>query len=364
MQNDIKYWLALNNFSKFGPVRFKRIKNYFSSMKEAYQANIEDLKHAGIEEKIAQEFITARIDINPEQLLEKMEREKINIITINDQFYPKLLKEIYDPPPLLYYRGQIENLNQFNLAVVGPRKYSSYGQQVTSKLVGDLTQNNITIVSGLALGIDTLAHNTTLDSGGKTIAVLGSGLDQQSIYPSSNRYLANKIVESGGIIFSEFPLGALPMKHHFPQRNRTIAGLCLATLVIEASEKSGALITARHALEQNREVFAVPGSIFAINSIGTNNLIKLGAKVVSTVSDIIETLDLTQVAEYIDNKKIIPESIEEESILSYLNHEPTHIDELIKLTKLDTSVINSTLTIMEMKGMIKNLGGTQYVISK
>ncbi len=364
MQNDIKYWLALNNFSKFGPVRFKRIKNYFSSMKEAYQANIGELKHAGIEEKIAQEFITARIDINPEQLLEKMEREKINIITINDQFYPKLLKEIYDPPPLLYYRGQIENLNQFNLAVVGSRKYSSYGQQVTSKLVGDLTQNNITIVSGLALGIDTLAHNTTLDSGGKTIAVLGSGLDQQSIYPSSNRYLANKIVESGGIVFSEFPLSALPMKHHFPQRNRIIAGLCLATLVIEASEKSGALITARYALEQNREVFAVPGSIFAVNSIGTNNLIKLGAKVVSTVSDIIETLDLTQVAEYIDNKKIIPESTEEESILLHLSHEPIHIDELIKLTKFDASVINSTLTIMEMKGMIKNLGGTQYVISR
>ncbi len=364
MQNDTKYWLALNSFPKFGPVRFKKIKNYFPSLKDAYWATAEELQRAGLEEKMAQEFTAVKMSINPDKLLEEMEQEKIKIITIDDQLYPKLLKEIYAPPPLLYYRGQIKNLDQFNLAVVGSRKYSNYGQQVTEKIVSDLARNDITIVSGLALGIDTLAHATALETNGKTIAVLGSGLDKQSIYPSANRYLANKIVESDGIVFSEFPLGALPMKHHFPQRNRTIAGLCLATLVVEASEKSGALITARYALEQNREIFAVPGSIFSVNSIGANNLIKLGAKVVSEAQDIIEALDLTQVAEYIDNKKIIPESVEEELILSQLNHEPMHIDELIKLTKLNTSVINSALTIMEMKGMVKNLGGTQYVVSR
>lgn len=364
MTNEIKYWLAFNNFPKFGPVRFKKIKTHFSSLEQAYGANSKELERAGIEEKIAQEFVAARVNINPDQLLEKMEKENINIITINDKLYPELLKEIYDPPPLLYYRGQIENLNRFNLAVVGPRKYSAYGQQVTDKLVCDLARNNITIVSGLALGIDTLAHSAALDAGGETIAVLGSGLDQQSIYPSSNRYLANKIVGSGGLVFSEFPLGALPMKHHFPQRNRTIAGLCLATLVVEASEKSGALITARYALEQNREIFAVPGNIFSANSAGSNYLIKLGAKVATEAKDIIEALDLAQVAEYIDNKKIISESTEEELILSHLSDGPIYVDELIKLTKLDASVINSTLTIMEMKGMIKNLGGTQYAMSK
>jgi DNA processing protein len=212
----------------------------------------------------------------------------------------------------------------------------------------------------MALGIDTLAHNAALNANGKTVAVIGSGLDKKSIYPSSNRYLAEKIIDAGGMVFSEFALGALPMKHHFPQRNRTIAGICLATLVVEAGEKSGALITARCALEQNREVFAVPGSIFSATSIGTNNLIRLGAKVATDANDIIEALDLAQATEYIDNKKILPESAEEKLIIEHLNREPMYIEELIKLTKLDASVINSTLTIMEMKGMIKNLGGAQY----
>lgn len=362
--NDLKYWLALSQFYKFGPIKFKKLKNYFSNIENAYKATIKDYIHAGIEEKIAEEFIIFKHKVEPEKLLENLNKEKLKALTIEDPAYPKLLKQIYDPPFILYYRGDLEALNGFLLAVVGARKYSPYGAQATEKLTRELSLNNLTITSGLALGIDTLAHSAAIEAGGKTVAVLGSGLDQQNIYPSQNRYLADKIQTHGGLILSEYPIGTMPLKHHFPQRNRIISGLSNATLVVEAAEKSGALITAFHALEQNREVFAVPGSIYSGSSEGTNRLIAMGAKLVTNAKDIIETLNLAEAASYIENKKVIPDTNEEKIILAGLSYEPIHIDELKQLTKLDTSIINSTLTIMEMKGMVKNLGGMQYVIAR
>ena len=364
MLDDLKYWVALNNFSKFGPVKFKKIRRYFANLKDAWTASLTELRQAGLEEKIAEEFIAARLKINPDELMEKIHRQDIKLITCEDKNYPKLLAQIYDPPPLLYYRGQLELADEFALAVVGSRKYTSYGRQAIERLVKNLADNNLTIISGLALGIDALAHEAALAAQGRTIAVLGSGLDRENIYPSQNRYLADKIIASGGAILSEFPLGALPLKHHFPQRNRLISGLSLAVLIIEAGEKSGSLITASHALEQNREVFALPGSIFSPYSVGTNRLIKLGARLVTDANDIIEALNLTQVASFINNKKIIPESVEEEKILKVLDFEPRHVNELIRLTKLDTSIINSTLVVMEMKGLVKNLGNMQYVLAR
>jgi len=362
--NDLKYWVALNNFNKFGPVRFKKLSKYFPDLESAFKASLSELIHSGIENNIAEEFMAVRPEIVPDKLMEKLNNEAIKVVIIDDQAYPKLLKQIYDPPPLLYYRGNLSQQDEFALAVVGSRKYSGYGQQVTEQIVKGLVKNNLTIVSGLALGIDSISHLAALSAKGRTIAVLGSGLDRQNIYPSQNRYLADKVVASGGVIFSEFPLGTLPLKHHFPQRNRLISGLSLATLIIEAGEKSGSLITAAHALEQNREVFAVPGNIYSPLSVGSNNLIKLGAKVAISADDIIEALNLVRVASFIESKTIMPESAEEEKILTILNHEPRHIDELVRLTKLDTAIINSTLTIMEMKGMVKNLGGMQYVLAR
>ncbi len=365
---ELKYWIGLNHFPKFGPARFKKIIKYFSrtdlNLKNAFTASLKEFKNAGIEENIAAEFISARVKINLEQIIADLDKENIKIATINSKIYPKLLKEIYNPPPLLYYKGKLDLNDEFRLAVVGTRKCTGYGQQATERIVRDLAQNKLTIVSGLALGIDTLAHLTALDMGGKTIAVLGSGLDRQSLYPSANRYLADKIIGSNGGVISEFPPGTQPLRHNFPQRNRVISGLSLGTLVVEAGEKSGALITAMHSLEQNREVFAVPGNIFSPASVGPNKLIKMGAKPTTAAQDIIETLDLAQITAYIDNKKIIPESAQEEKIIAQLSHEPIHIDEVVRLTKLDTSTINSTLTIMEMKGMVKNLGGMQYVLAR
>lgn len=359
--NNTKYLAALSHFPKFGPVRLKKIINFFPDPQNAFQATVTELKQAGLEENIALEFISARSGINPEKIAEQMARENISLLTLADKNYPRLLKEIYNPPQIIYYKGEFETPDELTLAVVGTRKFTNYGKQATESIVRELIRNNLIIVSGLAFGIDTLAHSTVVEEKGRTIAVLGTGIDKQSIYPSTNRYLAEKIVAEGGVVLSEFPLGTPPLKHHFPQRNRIISGLSLGTLVIEAGEKSGALITADIALEQNREVFAVPGNIYSPVSLGPNKLIKLGAKPITSAEEIIEALNLTQIKTYINNKQILPENPIEEKIIAILSHEPKHINEIVREAQLDTATTNSTLVIMEMKGMVKNLGGMQYV---
>ena len=362
--NDLKYWVALNYFQKFGFIRFNKLKKYFPDLEKAFKAPYQELIKAGIEANIAEEFTIKRNEIVPDKIMAELEKEKISILTIDDIRYSRLLKEIYNPPWLLYCKGNIEINDDFTLGVVGTRKHSAYGQQVTENMTRDLVNNNLTIVSGMALGIDSIAHETAIKNGGKTIAVLGTGLDRQSIYPSSNRYLFDQIILSGGGVVSEFPPGTQPLRYIFPLRNRIISGLSLGILVVEAGEKSGALITSNLALEHNREVFAVPGSIYSESSKGPNKIIKLGAQAVTSATDIVEALNLKQATSYIESKKIIPDSPEEEKILEYLSHEPLHVDDLIRLTKLDTSTINSTLTIMEMKGAARNLGGMRYVLAR
>jgi len=362
-QKELKYWIAFSQFTKIGALRFKKLYDRFPSLEVAWQATARDLIRIGLEPKLAEEIIVQRSEINPDFELEKLERENIKVITIKDKNYPKLLKEIYDPPALLYYKGNLKT-EKFAVGVVGTRKISQYGRQITPQIVKELALNGVTIVSGLALGIDALAHQATLEASGKTIAVLGSGLDQQNIYPADNRYLAQKIIASGGAVISEYPVGTLPLKLNFPHRNRIISGLTLGILVIEAPDESGALITAKFALEQNREVFAVPGNIYNQNSIGTNNLIKSGARLVSQASDILEELNLTQAKEFLATKEIIPGSKEEEELLKLLSREPIHIDKLIQESKLEASVVNSTLAIMEMKGQVRNLSGNNYVLAR
>lgn len=360
--NDRKYYVALNSFIKFGPIRFKKLKKHFLDMENAFKASIKELEQAGIEKNIAAEFAAARVNIDPDDLMAKIEKENIKTIIFGDEEYPDLLAQIYDPPQILFCKGGLKTEDEYAVAVVGSRKHTEYGRQATEKIIRELSRNKLTIVSGLALGIDAIAHNAALSAGGRTIAVLGCGLDKQSIYPSANRYIADKISAGHGAVISEFPLGAPPLKHHFPQRNRLVAGLSLGVLVVEAGEKSGALITAGHALEQNREVFSVPGNIFSSFSAGSNQLLKMGAKTITCARDILETLDLTQAAAFIEAKKIIPETAEEKIITGYLAEEPKHINEIVRLTKLDINIINSTLVIMEMKGMVRNIGGMRYII--
>ena len=360
MGKNLKYWIAFSLFSKIGPTRFKRLRNYFPNMREAWNASAQELKRAGLEENIVREFVGERKKIDPDFELEKVNKAGVNVATINDPVYPKLLKEIYDPPFLLYYKGNLSKEDEFSLSVVGSRKFSFYGKEVTNNIIRELALNKITIVSGLALGIDALSHQATLRAKGKTIAVLGNGLDR--VYPISNSKLADEIVSSFGALISEFPLGTPPMKHHFPQRNRIISGLSLGTLVVEAGKESGALITAKCALEQNREIFAVPGNIYSETSQGTNHLIKMGAKPITQAADILDALNLTQVATFVENKKIIPET--KEILLKFLSREPVHVDRLAELSKLNIATVNSTLTMMEMKGKTRNLGGNNYVVAR
>ncbi len=397
--NDSKYLISTNTFPKFGPIRIKKLRDYFPDSKSIFKASLGELTMAGIEKKISEEFITFRKKIVPDQLLEELHKKNIKVTKIEDDIYPKILKEIHSPPQLIYYKGKLRKEKEDNLSVVGSRKYTNYGQRVIENIIGGLVVNGLNIVSGMALGIDSIAHENCLKTKGRTIAVLGSGIDDESIYPRQNKYLAEKIIASEGALISEFCPGTLPLPHHFPQRNRIVSGLSLGTLVVEAEEKSGSLITARCAVEQNREVFAVPGSIFSPNSKGTNQLIKIGAHPISNSKEIIEALDLSYInsrkkdkvkkvnreareaplgdcearqgelqskrespgGESALGQKPITQSEEEEKILSFLSHEETYVDEIIHKTKLDSSLINSTLTIMEMKGIIKNIGGMKYI---
>lgn len=357
---DQVYWNAFNLIPKMGPVKFQKLLSRFPFLKKAWGASIKELKKCGFKPNELEEIISGRNKINPQAEWEKLEHAEINLITIRDKKYPSLLKEIYHPPALLYYKGDFNTFSDFTIAIVGTRKPSTYGREVAAEIVSAIAPAGITVISGLALGIDGIAHKTALEQKGKTIAVLGSGLDQ--IYPRFHYQLAMDIVAQGGLVISEFPFSTPPLPHHFPYRNRIIAGLSLGTVVIEAGPESGALITARYALEQNREVFAIPGSIYNKNSQGPNNLIKMGAKVVTQAQDILETLNIKRAFSFKAVQKISADSKEEELILKILSSEPIHIDQIVTESKLPAAEINSTLTLMEMKGKVRNIGGMYYVL--
>ncbi|MDP3995190.1 MAG: DNA-processing protein DprA, partial [bacterium] len=352
--HELKYWIAFTYLQNMGPAKFSKLRGAFTTMEEAWRAPMSKLAELGFTDAGIAEFLRVRNEINPDQEMEKLAKENIRAITVEDVAYPKLLKEIYYPPFLLYYRGTLPKHEDFLIAVVGSRKYSTYGRQMAQRLTAELARNGLTIVSGLALGIDGIVHETTLETNGTTIGVLGCGIEKSNIYPATNRMLGERMIEKGGCIISEFPIGTPPLRHHFPRRNRIISGLSLGTLVVEAAEKSGALITAQQALEQNREVFSVPGNATSESSVGTNNLIKQGARLVTHAEEILESLNLKSATHYLEAQKIIAESPEEEALLNHLTHEPMHVDELTRLTNLPITSINATLTIMEIKGKIKN----------
>lgn len=349
------YWIALVQFRSFGAVRMGRLMRHFESGKRAFEASALELTEAGIEPTIASQFLQTRIHIDPEALMRECDVQGVQAITLLDDIYPPLLKEIYDPPAVLFLRGALPDPARRHLAVVGSRKASEYGIRVTQEMVKPLVEAGVVIVSGLAYGIDAIAHDTTLNAKGTTIAVLGSGVDDQSVYPSSHRALASRILASGGALLSEFPLGTNPLKQNFPFRNRIIAGLCHGTLVVEAAVKSGSLITARCALETGRDVFAVPGSIHSETSQGPHNLIKLGATPVTSVQDIFG-LEAPQPIE----STYQPRGEEETAVWNRLSTMPIHIDEIIRATQLPPHKAASTLTMLEIKGAVRHHGGQFY----
>ena len=359
---DHLFFNAFNQLPQIGAVRLRKLLNFFPDLETAWRASLSELRQTGFDEALLEKILDLKTTVDPETEFEKLERLGIRMLTFRDAEFPALLAEIPNPPAILYIKGELLPRDCRGLAVVGTRKYTSYGKQVVTDLVRDLVRPSLTIISGLALGIDAIAHLAAMHYDGRTIAVLASGLD--SIHPVSNRAIAEKILSGRGAIVSELPLGMPPLKHHFPYRNRIISGLALGCVVIEAATDSGSLITARHALEQNRQVFAVPGSIYNPASAGPNNLLKMGAKPVTSVSDILEDLNLVGGEQQVLAEEILGDNEEEQKVLGFLTREPQHIDLIVKSLGLPASTVAATLTIMEMKGKIRNLGANQYVKSR
>jgi DNA processing protein len=356
--DDKRYWVGFNLVRGIGAVRLQALIDHFGDAASAWQGTPGELRAAGLGSKVIERLLEVRKDVDLDNLWDKINAQGIQILTWNDETYPPRLKDIEHPPPILYIRGEFLPEDHFAVAIVGTRKVTSYGRQVTEELSTFLAANGVTVISGLARGVDAIAHSTTLRSGGRTVAVLGCGVDR--IYPPENRGLAEQMMTRGALI-SDYPVGTAPESSNFPPRNRIISGLSLAVIVIEAGETSGALITAEFAAEQGREVFAVPGNILAPQSKGTNKLIQNGAQPLLTAQDLLQALNLTRVVEQKAARKILPVDEVEAQVLNALGNEPLHVDELRNQTGLPVEKVSAALVMMELKGMVRQVGGMQYV---
>jgi DNA processing protein len=362
MAEDIFYWLALSLTPGVGSIFIKRLLDRFKTPEAIFRAPMKELlKIEGLGEKVAREIQKGPLEKVVERELSLLKEVGGKIITLKDEDYPRRLKDIYDPPGLLYVRGELRREDELAVAIVGSRKTSPYGRGITEKIGQDLARHGVTVVSGMARGIDSVAHMGTLQGGGRTIAVLGCGVDV--IYPSENRNLFYQIIEHGAIL-SEFPMGSPPEGGHFPRRNRIISGLSIGVVIVQASAESGSLITASYALEQGREVFAVPGNIGAEGSRGTNQLIKEGAKLVESTEDILEEILPQWRREKGTTRKTetpVPDLPEEEKVLySLLGETPLHIDAIIRESQLDPGKVSSLLLNLELKGLISQWPGKYF----
>lgn len=341
-----------------GPARFRNLVEHFGDPQTVWEAPAGALRASGLSEKVVKNLIKIRASVDLQQVWGRLEAKGVNLLTWLDEGYPKRLLEVAQPPPVIYALGEFTPQDDWAVAIVGTRRVTPYGQQVTEEVASFLARNGVTVVSGLAKGVDAMAHRAALNAGGRTVSVLGSGIDE--IYPAVNRGLAKEMMESGAVV-SDYPLGTKPVAANFPPRNRIISGLARAVVIIEAGQKSGALITASFAAEQGREVFALPGNIYVPKSVGTNRLIQDGATPLLMPEDLLGVLDLAMRSEQQAARTILPSDPTEAALFAVLGHEPQHIDELTRQTDLPPSQVSSTLAMMELKGMVRQVGGMQYV---
>lgn len=348
---------ALNSIPGVGVATLRLLKSRVGSFERAWQSDISSLA-SGAFEKPIQYIMRARPALDPERQFKQLERHAIWMISEHDPSFPPQLREIPHAPILLYGKGERLDMHRTHVGIVGTRRPTIYGKEVAAAIGGGLARHGLTIVSGLAVGIDTIAHEAALAAKSPTVAVIGSGLDEPSLFPRQNILLSRRIATEGGSVISEYAPGTPPTKEHFPLRNRIIAGLCRGVCVVEARERSGALITAQLALEQNRDVFAVPGSIFSPTSQGANLLIQQGAKLVARAQDICEEWGIESLgalhpysdAHLDNNEKIMIQLLEQELT----------IDELQEKTKIDTPFLMSLLSLLELKGYIRAAGNNAY----
>ena len=353
------YLIALNTFLPFGPARTKLLLTYFKSAKKIWNLSKQELNEVGIGMKLSEKFIDHRDAFDFEDYKARLKKNSVKVVTIFEDDYPENLKDLSDAPFVLYVRGNLKAADKNAIAIVGARMMTSYGREVARKFAGELASLGVTIVSGLALGVDAEAQRAALSVGGRTIAALASGLD--IISPYTNRNLALEFIsKDGGAIVSENPLGYEPHAFDFPVRDRLISGLAKAVIVVEGRMKSGTFYTVKAAAEQGRTVFAVPGPITSPTSEAPNYLIQNGCKPVTSVKDVLEDLHMQFKVDTEAVKKVMPGDEFEAKILKILDTEPLHLDELVRITGSKTAEMSARLTIMEMKGMVINLGKGIY----
>lgn len=353
-----QYLTAVYAFNYFGPARVKLLLSYFKSAENIWKSSEGKLIEIGLSEQKVSAFGDFRKSFDIEKYFRRLQSLQIAVVTILDKDYPRNLKGLEAAPSVLYYKGNLDSLETNSVAIVGSRKMTSYGKEVTEKFSGELSNFGVTIISGLARGVDSFAHRACLAVGGRTVAVLGNGLD--SIYPPENTKLAGEIVKAKGALISEYPLGYPALPVNFAARNRIVSGLASAVIVIEGAEKSGTLLTAAHAAEQGKTVFAVPGQITSPLSAAPLYLLKNGARLATETKDILDELDMQVKVDKEKIKKVVPDSPAEAKLLEILEAEPFHLDELVRISGGKTSEISARLTIMEMKGMVKSLGKGMY----
>ena len=355
------FWIAFNRVPGVGPTRLTALLERCGDIATAWNAPLQTLQAAGLDRRSIENLLKARKQLDPEFELDKVIRSGFGVYSWDDRGYPTNLRKIPQPPPVLYVRGRLEKQDELSVAIVGTRQVSAYGREVARELGSELARHGVTVVSGLALGVDAIAHQAAVEAGGRTIAVLGSSVDQ--IYPARNRRLALQIIEQGALV-SEYALGTKPEASNFPPRNRIISGLSLAVVVVEAGRRSGALITASFAAEQARDVFAVPGSILSPGSEGCNRLIQDGAFPVTSIGDLLESLQLANVVAHQEARVSVPASPEEELVLQHISTEPQHMNEIMRAAPLGHSEVSSLLAMMELKGLVRQVGLMQYVRAK
>jgi DNA processing protein len=358
---DRHYRIALTAVRGIGPVRMRRLLSAFGGAEAAWRASPGDLRAAGLEEKVTAALVALRRSLDPETLPARLERAQTRAVVPGDPDWPARLDELPDAPLVLYLRGSLTPADERAVAIVGTRRASNYGREVTRRLAADLAAAGVTVISGLARGIDAVAHQASLAAGGRTIAVLGCGTD--IIYPSEHRQLVGEITAAGALL-SEYPPGTPPDAPNFPARNRLIAGLALGVVVAEAPARSGALLTADFALEQGRDVFAVPGSILTGGYDGCHKLIQDGAMLVTSAADILTELDLVRrEAQAAARRLPLGDNPAEQALIDLLSSEPVHIDELGRASGLAVSTLNATLTMMELKGLVRQAAPMNYVLA-
>ena len=356
MNKDLPYWVATSAISGVGTQTFNYLLKKFKRLQKFWEASEGEINKLKVDSKTRESIIEFRQKVDPKVYLEKVYEVGIKVTSLIDRDYPANLRQISDAPPVLYYKGTLIPADDLAIAVVGSRGATVYGRQVTEKLVSSLVMGGLTIVSGLARGIDSIAHRAALDSAGRTIAVLGSGVD--TIYPPENKRLAEEITQNGAVV-SEFPLGFPSVPSNFPTRNRIISGLSLGVLVTEGAVDCGSLITAGQAAEQGREVFAVPGPITSRMSEGVNKLIKEGVHPATEAADILEILDIERKQRILftkDSPLQKPKDKIQAKILKVLDGEAKHIDIISRETGLAIDKVSSALSMMELSGFVKNYG--------